>query len=368
MMSRHTLAMLLGLLASVLGACGTVATPAPTQPAAAVATATPLPSTPTTAAPTATPIPPTVTPPVKLNVLSSVAPIVNIIFNVAGDRVNLTGIIPEGTDSHTFEPAPSDAVKMSKADIMFFNGLDLETPTIKLAEANKKPGAQIVVLGDLTVTKDQWVFDFSFPKEEGKPNPHLWMNPLFALRYAEIAKDTLAKRDPANAAYYQANYDKYKQRITELDAAITKSLNSIPANNRKLLTYHDSFAYFVVRYPMMKVIGAIQPSSFAEPSAKEVADLITQIKKEKVPAIFGSEVFPSKVLEQIGKETGARYIDQLRDDELPGNKGDKVHSYIGLMVEDVTIMTRALGGDPKPMESVDTANIPGSDTRVDQSK
>jgi len=304
----------------------------------------------------------------KLNVVSSVAPLVNIIFNIAGDKVQVVGIIPEGTDSHTFEPAPSDAVKLSKADVMFFNGLDLELPTIKLAQANKKAGAQIVILGELTLNPDQYQYDFSFPKALGHPNPHLWMNPLNALRYAEIVKDALSTRDVANAGFYQANYDKFKQRISDLDAAIAKSLDSIPPNNRKLLTYHDSFAYFVVRYPVMKVIGAIQPSSFAEPSAQEVARLIQQIKAEKVPAIFGSEVFPSKVLEQIAKESGAKFVDKLRDDELPGSRGDKNHSYAGLMVEDVTTMTSALGGDPKPMESIDTANIPGGDTAVDQAK
>ncbi len=359
-MARRLLYLLPWALALVLVACAANPTPI-AAPTTAPASATPVP-------PTATAVPPTPAPRAKLNVVSSVAPIVNIVFNVAGDRVQLVGIIPEGSDSHTFEPAPSDAVKLSKADVLFFNGLDLETPTVKLAEANKKPGAEIISLGEKTISPDQYVYDFSFPKEQGHPNPHLWMNPLFAMRYAEIVKDTLSKRDPANAAYYQANYDRYKQRLSELDAAIAKSLNSIPEKNRKLLTYHDSFAYFVVRYPTMKVIGAIQPASFSEPSAKEVAGLIEQIRKEKVPAIFGSEVFPSKVLEQIGKETGARYIDKLRDDELPGNKGDQNHSYVGLMVEDVMIMTRALGGDPKPMDSVDTTNMPGADTSVDQSK
>ena len=304
----------------------------------------------------------------KLNVVSSVAPLVNIIFNIAGDKVQVVGIIPEGTDSHTFEPAPSDAVKLSKADVMFFNGLDLETPTIKLAQANQKPGAQIVILGEQTLKPEQYAYDFSFPKELGHPNPHLWMNPMNALRYAEIVKDALSARDPANGSFYQANYDKFKQRITDLDAAVTQSLNSIPPNNRKLLTYHDSFAYFVVRYPSMKVIGAIQPASFSEPSAQEVAKLILQIKAEQVPAIFGSEVFPSKVLEQIAKESGAKFIDQLRDDELPGKRGDKVHSYVGLMVEDVTVMTTALGGDPKPMASIDTSNMTGGDNAVDQTK
>jgi ABC-type Zn uptake system ZnuABC Zn-binding protein ZnuA len=304
----------------------------------------------------------------KLNVVSSVAPLVNIIFNIAGDRAKVAGIIPEGTDSHTFEPAPSDAVRLSKADVMFFNGLDLELPTIKLAQANQKPGAQIVILGEQTLKPDQYQYDFSFPKELGHPNPHLWMNPLNALRYGEIVKDTLSARDAANAAFYQANYDKLKQRIAGLDAAIGAALNTIPAGNRKLLTYHDSFAYFVVRYPVMTVIGAIQPASFAEPSAQEVAKLIQQIRAEKVPAIFGSEVFPSKVLEQIAKESGAAYIDKLRDDELPGARGDKNHSYVGLMVEDVTTMTRALGGDPAPMAAIDTSNVTGADTAVDQAK
>jgi ABC-type Zn uptake system ZnuABC Zn-binding protein ZnuA len=376
-MNRRLHALLLFVLIASLAACGPGAGPtaAPAQSTAAATPASAVPATatqgspaPTGSATAPTPGAPTSTPRAKLNVVSSVAPLVNIIFNVAGDKVQVVGIIPEGTDSHTFEPAPSDAVKLSKADVMFFNGLDLEAPTIKLAQANQKAGAQIVILGELTVKPDQYQYDFSFPKELGHPNPHLWMNPMNALRYGEIVKDTLSARDSANAIFYQANYDKLKQRISDLDAAIAKSLDSIPPNNRKLLTYHDSFAYFVVRYPVMKVIGAIQPSSFAEPSAQEVAKLILQIKAEKVPAIFGSEVFPSKVLEQIAKESGAKFVDKLRDDELPGKRGDKVHSYVGLMVEDVSVLTTALGGAPKPMESIDTTNIPGGEAAVEQAR
>ncbi len=303
----------------------------------------------------------------RLYVVSTVAPIVNIIYNVGGDKINLVGIIPEGTDSHTFEPAPSDAVKLSRADLIFVNGLDLETPTVKLAQANKKPAAEIINLGENTLKPDQYVFDFSFPKDKGHPNPHLWMNPQLALRYAEIVKDALARRDPSNATYYETNYAKFKTRIGELDAAILKSIQSIPEKQRKLLTYHDSFAYFAQRYPIT-VIGAIQPADLAEPSAKEVADLINQIRAEGVPAIFGSEVFPSKVLEQIGREAHVRYVDTLRDDELSGQRGERIHSYFGLMIEDVTTMVSALGGDPSLMQAVDPSNIPGPDSSVDQSK
>jgi ABC-type Zn uptake system ZnuABC Zn-binding protein ZnuA len=301
----------------------------------------------------------------KLTVVSTVSPITNIIYNIGGDRINLTGIIPEGSDSHTFEPAPSDAKILAQADVIFVNGLHLEEPTLELARANQKAGAEIILLGEQTVTPDQYAFDFSFPRANGNPNPHLWTNPRYALRYAEIVRDELIKRDAANADTYQKNYAAFKTRIDALDRAISATLATIPAQNRKLLTYHDSFAYFAPRYGLT-VIGAIQPSDFAEPSAQEVAALIKQVKSEKVPAIFGSEVFPSPVLDQIAKEAGAVYVDTLRDDDLPGKPGETKHSYIGLMVEDVATLAKALGGDPTPIENFDTSNVTGLDSAVQQ--
>lgn len=301
----------------------------------------------------------------KLQVVTTVSPITNIIYNVGGEHIDLTGIIPEGNDSHTFEPAPSTAQLLAQADIVFVNGLHLEEPTRKLAAANLKSGAEIVTLGEQTLTPDQYIYDFSFPKSEGNPNPHLWMNPMNAMRYAEIVRDTLARRDPANADYYAKNYEAFKARLVALDSAIMACVSSIPVGNRKLLTYHDSFAYFAPRYGLT-VAGAIQPADFAEPSAREVADLIKQIKQEKVPAIFGSEVYPSPILEQIAKETGAKFEDSLRDDDLPGGVGEAIHSYLGLMTEDVRTMTKDLGGDPAPLDNFDTANVPGLDATVDQ--
>lgn len=303
----------------------------------------------------------------SLNVVTTVSPITNIIYNIGGDHINLSGIVPEGTNSHTFEPAPSDAKKLAQADLIFVNGLNLEVPTLRLAEANKKENAEIILLGEQTITPDEYVYDFSFPKEAGSPNPHLWTNPLHALRYAEIARDALAERDPANADDYRQNYEAFKARIEALDAAIRETINSIPAENRKLLTYHDSWAYFAPRYGMT-VIGAIQPADFAEPSAREVANLIKQLREENVPAIFGSEVFPSPILEQIAREAGVQYVDTLRDDDLPGQPGDDNHSYIGLMVEDVRIMAEALGGQPELIANFDTSNVTGTDNTVIQAQ
>lgn len=312
----------------------------------------------------APPIAPTTS---KLNVVSTISPITNVIYNIGGDRINLIGIVPEGVNSHTFEPAPSDAKKLAVADLIFINGLSLEEPTLQLAEANKKAEAEIILVGELTITPDEYIYDFSFPKEAGSPNPHLWPNPLYALRYAEIARDALMRRDPANADYYINNYDQFKVRIDSLDAAIKETVASIPESNRRLLTYHDSWAYFSPRYGMT-VLGAIQPSDFAEPSAQDVAALIEQLKREKVPAIFGSEVFPSPVLDQIAREAGVQFVDTLRDDDLPGQPGDPDHSYINLMVNNLKIMATALGGNPALMDKVDISNVPGLDSAVEQNQ
>lgn len=302
-----------------------------------------------------------------LRIVTTVSPITNIAYNIAGDKAEIGGIVPEGVNSHTFEPAPSDARLLGQADLIFANGLKLEEPTLRLAEANLKPGAQIVLLGDQTITPDQYVYDFSFPEEAGSPNPHLWPNPAFALRYAEIMRDALVARDGANAGYYAANYEAFAGRIAALDAAIKATVASIPEQNRKLLTYHDSWAYFAPVYGMT-VIGAIQPADFAEPSARDLAQMIEQIRAEQVPAIFGSEVFPSPVLEQIARETGARYVDDLRDDDLPGAPGEAQHSYLGLMAENLRVMAEALGGDPSIAAALEVANVPGADAAVQQNQ
>jgi ABC-type Zn uptake system ZnuABC Zn-binding protein ZnuA len=292
----------------------------------------------------------------KLRAVTTVAPITSIVANVGGDRVSITGIVPEGTNSHTFEPPPSAAKVLSQADVIFLNGLDLEDPTRDLGEKNLKPGAEIVELGNRTLPEKDYIYDFSFPKEGGKPNPHLWTDPLLAKRYAEIVSGEFAKRDPANAGTYKANEARFAAKVDELSNAVKTATASLPPERRKLLTYHDGYAYFARDYGWT-VIGAIQPSSFDEPSPKEVADLIRQVREEKVPAIFGSEVFPSPVLEQIGKETGVRYVDVLRDDDLPGAPGDPEHSWIGLMRFDYITMVESLGGDASALKAVKVENV-----------
>jgi ABC-type Zn uptake system ZnuABC Zn-binding protein ZnuA len=291
----------------------------------------------------------------KLQVVASVAPITDIVKNVAGRAAEVQGLIPEGTDSHTFEPTPETAKLITDADVIFLNGLDLEDPTLRLAEANKKDGADIFLLGDHAIQPDQYIYDFSFPESDGHPNPHLWMDVANAIRYTELVRDELVNADPAHAEAYRANAKKFLATLDTLDRAVQQAIDTIPPQNRVLLTYHDSFAYFAAHYGM-RVIGAIQPSDFSEPSAQEVAALIDQIRAQHVPAIFGSEVFPSPVLMQIASETGAKYEDTLRDDDLPGEPGQPEHSYVGLMLYDVRTMVIDLGGDPSGLDAVEFTN------------
>src|SRR5438105_12319154 len=122
-------------------------------------------------------------------VVTTVSPITDIARNVAGNVVHVDGLIPEGVDSHTFEPTPGTARLIQKADLIFLNGLHLEDPTLRLAQANHKKGAIIFELGPHVIAQGQYVYDFSFPKSGGKPNPHLWMDVSFAIKYVELIRD-----------------------------------------------------------------------------------------------------------------------------------------------------------------------------------
>ena len=300
----------------------------------------------------------------KLLVVTTVAPLTNIVSNIAGDRVEVKGIIPEGTDSHTFEPRPSDGELLSKADLVIVNGLELEVPTLKLAKSVKPKDAEIYEVGSNSITEDKYVFDASFPKSGGKPNPHLWVSTKYAKAYANLAAEQLTKLEPEGKDYYATNLKNYLQRLDELDKVTREVVNSIAPANRKLLTYHDSWAYWSKDYGF-EVIGAIQPSDFNEPSARDVAKLIDQVRESKVPAIFGSEVFPSKVEEQIAREAKVKTAN-TSDDDLPGEGSANAmenpnpeHTYIGMMAENLRILAENLGGDPKLVDKLKTTNVVG---------
>ena len=279
-----------------------------------------------------------------VRIVTTVSPLRSIAENVGGDRVVVVGLVPEGTNAHTFEPQPSAAREIGAADLIVVNGLNLELPTMELATANARDGVTILQLGENTISPEEYVFDFSFPPTEGNPNPHLWTAPHLAARYAQLVADALAGVDPDGAAYYEANAVRFRDRLEELDALFFTATATIPEQDRKLLTYHDSFPFFAARYGL-EIIGAVQPSDFSEPSPRDVGALIRQIREAGVPAVFGSAVFPSEVLELIASEAGAVQVNSVRDDDLPGDPGDPDNTYVAMMVENVRTIVTALGGD-----------------------
>ena len=288
-----------------------------------------------------------------IRIATTVAPITNIVSVIAaGSGIEITGIVPEGVNSHMYEPSPGAAAALETADVVFLNGLDLEAPTKRLALANIDDDGVVCELGNDVLPEDEYVFDFSFPESAGSPNPHLWTNPPMARAYAAVIRAVLSVIDPDHAATFAANDEAFATRVDALDGAIRTAGASLAPDERLLLTYHDAYAYFADEYDWT-VVGAVQPSSFQEPTPREVASLIEQVRDAGVAAIFGSEVFPSPVLRQIADETGVEYVDDLRDDDLPGGPGDDSHSWLGLMQINMITIVEALGGDASAIADLD---------------
>ena len=287
----------------------------------------------------------------RLQVITSVAPLTDIVAQVGGEYIGLQGLVPAGVNSHTFEPTPSDAVSLARAQIVFLNGLQLEALILDLIEGSQRQGTEVVLLGDLVLEQSDWIFDFSFPESGGAPNPHLWMDPTLVMAYVEIIAARLSAADAENARAYTSRASSYKDLLKRLDEAIIASVNTIPPEQRRLLTYHDSWAYFAHRYGFT-VIGAIQPADMSEPSARELAGFIRQIQEAEVQVVFGAQEFPSPALQAIAKETGAELNDSLADDVLPGEPGSLGHSYVGMMKHNVSIIVEALGGDSTALQDL----------------
>lgn len=290
----------------------------------------------------------------RLQVVASVAPLVDIVAQVGGDSIELSGLVPPGVNSHTFEPAPSDAIKLAQAQVIFLNGLQLEALILDLVvygASGQMPAQEWVLLGDQVLDQREWIFDFSFPQSGGAPNPHLWMDPTLVMAYVEIIGNVLATADANHTRAYAARAAAYTELLQQLDEAIVAAVDTIPPEQRQLLTYHDSWAYFARRYGLT-VIGAMQPADMSEPSAKELADFIRQVRETGVRVIFGAQEFPSSALRAIARETGVELNDKLTDDVLPGEPGSAEHTYIGMMKRNVSIMVEALGGDAKVLQDV----------------
>jgi ABC-type Zn uptake system ZnuABC Zn-binding protein ZnuA len=280
-----------------------------------------------------------------------------IVREIAGDLLIVESIIPPGANGHTYEPVPGDAIKAASADLYIENGMELNQSVSNFVLANGSTELRIVNLSEAIPTNEVISTDtaeqIAAHGHAHSFNAHFWTDPNYVILYAEKIRTALVMVDPANEAIYNQNTETFVNRLRQIDAVFREAINSIPAETKKLVVYHDSWSYFGRRYGI-PIVGAIQPVSFAEPSADEIRRMIQQIRRQGVPAFFGSEVFPSDVLETVAAETGATYFADLSDEELPGEPGSPEHSYEGMMIANVRLITGALGGNPSLLDALTT--------------
>jgi zinc/manganese transport system substrate-binding protein len=284
-----------------------------------------------------------------LRVVTSIPPITDLVRQVGGDVIHLQTLVPTGVSSHTFQPTPGDVQYLTQADLVILNGLNLELAIEKLVRCCGNPKARLLRLADHTLSQEEWIFGFSFPKSQGNPNPHLWLNVDVAMRYAVLIREQLCALDPDHGEQYRGNAARTLGDLSRLDHCITAAVGTIPPQARTLVTYHDAWPYFAKRYGL-NVLAVVQPANFAEPSAREVARIVDRLRQSNVPALFGSEIFSSKVAEKIAREAGVRYITPLYDEVLPGAPGEPQHSYYGMMQLNAATIVAGLGGDPAVFE------------------
>ncbi len=234
--------------------------------------------------------------------------------NVGGARVTVTSLVPKGLDVHTYQVAPADLRAVSTADLFVMNGLGLDdwlektirsagngAPVLKLGV--DLPGV-VLLPGDTVETQ----------------NPHLWMDVTYAISYATRLSDALKAADPAYASEIDATTATYVKRLTDLDAWVRQQIETIPVAARRFVLFHDALPYFARAYGLT-IVGVAVEAPGQDPSAGEIAALIDQIRSTGVKAIFSEAQFPTALVDQIARETGARvvanlYIDTLGDDPL----------------------------------------------------
>ncbi len=264
-----------------------------------------------------------------LHVVAAETWLADIAQNVAGQRVHVDSLISPGVDPHEFQPAPQDAIKIAQANVLIVNGLGYET---WLAKSLQDAAAQ-----QLIVTATQGLTPSGDP-----PDPHMWMDPLNVVHYAENIRDGLSQVDPAGKDVYAANADAYIAKLKELDAAVKTQVSQVPPARRVLVTNHDALGYFAQAYGF-QVIGAVIPSvtNEASPSPQQMAALIDIIQRTKAPAIFLDTSENQNLAQQIASSTGAKVVPILYVETLSAPDGP-AGTYIAMMLHDSGVITQAL--------------------------
>ncbi len=264
----------------------------------------------------------------RLSVLAGTVQIEALAKVVAGDAADVRSVLKPGVDPHDYELTAGDRKAVDRADLVLRNGIGLDD---YLKRALGDDGKAVVVTAGIEVR----VVD-------GEEDPHVWHNPLNVKVMVKNIADALAAKDPANEAGYRSRAEAYLQRLDEVDGEISALIASIPPENRKMVTNHDAFGYFIERYGL-EFVGAVIPSlsTQAEPSAKDIAALQDLIRKEGVKAIFAESSLDPKVASQIAKDTGVKIVDDLYGDSL-GEPGSGAETVDGMLLANARKIAEAL--------------------------
>jgi zinc/manganese transport system substrate-binding protein len=279
-----------------------------------------------------------------LEVVASFSILGDMTERVGGEDIRLTVLIGPDGDAHGFEPTPADARRLAAADIILANGLGFEPWLKRLAQSS---GAKAPIIEVSKSVKPLPLKHAGHGHSHGHKHnhdsgvdPHAWQNARNAVVYVSNIAEALAKADPANAAAYRSRAKAYEAELRLLDADIRQSLDTIPQARRRVITSHDAFGYFGSAYGVT-FLAPLGTSTEAQASAKGVARLIEQIRREKIRTLFVENISDPRLIEQIARETGARIGGQLYSDALSGTQGP-ASTYIGMMRHNTRLLTGAM--------------------------
>ena len=268
----------------------------------------------------------------KFKVVTTFTVIQDIAQNVAGDAATVESITKPGAEIHDYEPTPKDIVKAQSADLILWNGLNLERWFERFFQNIKDKPAVVVTEGITPLS----IYEGPY---KDAPNPHAWMSPSNALIYVENIKNALVKYDPQNADTYQKNAAAYAEKIKQLDKPLREKLSKIPADQRWLVTSEGAFSYLAKDYDLKE--GYLWPiNAEQQGTPQQVRKLIDLVKKNHIPVVFSESTVSAKPAQQVAKESGAKYGGVLYVDSLSAADGP-VPTYIDLL--NVTVSTIVKG-------------------------
>lgn len=272
----------------------------------------------------------------KIKVVASFSILADVVSNVGGDRVEVTSLVGPNSDAHVYNPSPADARKLAEAKAVFVNGLGFEGWLDRLVKASGTKAPTVVVSKGIKPLERA----ASDGHSHGRVDPHAWQSVPNVKIYVANVRDGLIAADPAGKAAYEANAVAYLEKLDALDKEIRDTVAKIPAERRRVLTTHNAFGYFTAAYGI-EMVAPQGVSTESEPSAKDVAALITQIKSKKISGVFMENVTDPRLIQRISSETGVKGGGTLYSDALTDPKGP-APTYIDLIRHNIRTLGQAL--------------------------